>query len=349
MLEKEKGMLAQRFRNFAKHECKDSSELYEFLSKQIAEDKELLELCTHTRAGQPIPNMLFGAVHYLLLKGTSHRLREYYPSIVQEPKDIKASFIPFQDFCLHHKAEIQTLLESKLVQTNEIRRCAYLYPSFCYMYNITKKPLALIEIGTSAGLQLLWDTYSYSYINNGTVYGNSQSSVHISSEIKGMGSPLLYADSPPVTWKVGIDLHVSDVNDPADVQWLEALIWPEHQERLALFKNAVKQMQENPVKLIEGDGVALLPEVAEKAPKDATICVFHTHVANQISKELKLKLLQNIKRIGSKRDIFHLYNNIWDGDLHLDYVVGGKEYHHTIGETDGHGRWFSWNLFDGKG
>lgn len=168
--------------------------------------------------------------------------------------------------------------------------------------------------------------------------------MHITSEIKGEGSPLLYADSPPVAWRVGIDLHVSNVNDPEDMQWLEALIWPEQLERLALFRSAVKQLQENPVKLFEGDGVALLSDFAKKAPNNTAICVFHTHVANQIPNDVKLKLVDNIKEIGRKRDIFHLYNNMWDSDLHLDYIVDGREYNHIIGQTDGHGKWFSWNL-----
>jgi hypothetical protein len=35
---------------------------------------------------------------------------------------------------------------------------------------------------------------------------------------------------------------------------------------------------------------------------------------------------------------------MWDRKLHLDYFLNGKEYNQTIGETDGHGRWFEWNL-----
>lgn len=98
VLGKETAVIAQRFRNFAKNECKCSSELYEFLSNQIAGDNGLLKLCAYTRTGQPIPNLLFGAIHYLLLRGTNHRLSEYYPSIVKEPKDIKGSFIPLKTF-----------------------------------------------------------------------------------------------------------------------------------------------------------------------------------------------------------------------------------------------------------
>ncbi|TDL72120.1 DUF2332 family protein [Rhodococcus qingshengii] len=89
MLSKE--VLSQKFTTFAENECKGTSELYEFLALEIAKDDELLELCTNARNGQPVPNLLFGAVHYLLLKGFEHKLKEFYPSIVVEDKKIPES------------------------------------------------------------------------------------------------------------------------------------------------------------------------------------------------------------------------------------------------------------------
>jgi len=80
MLTKE--VLSQRFSTFAENECKGSSELYQFLALEIAQDDDLLELCTNTLNGQPVPNLLFGAVHYLLLRGNEHKLKDFYPSIV---------------------------------------------------------------------------------------------------------------------------------------------------------------------------------------------------------------------------------------------------------------------------
>ncbi|HDX9588952.1 TPA: DUF2332 domain-containing protein [Bacillus pseudomycoides] len=335
--------LSERFENFAKLECRGSSELYEYLSIKISEDDELLELCMNSREGQPVPNLLFGAVHYLLLKGKEHVLKEYYLSITKNPREIDDSFLHFKDFCQVYKDEIISLLKSKLVQTNEVRRCAYLYPIFCYIYSVVKKPLSLIEIGTSAGLQLLWDKYSYSYETNG-IYGDRNSRVHITSEIKGNHTPSFLLPSPPVASKVGLDLHINDLNNFEDYLWLKSLIWPEHEERIALFEKAATCLIENPVELIEGDGVALLTEVVEKLPEDTVICIFHTHVANQMPEKSKYELLEKIKTIGSKRDVFHLYNNMWDRNLHLDYYIDGVEYQQTVGETDGHGRWFDWNV-----
>jgi hypothetical protein len=335
--------LSERFKNFAKRECRGSSELYEYLSLKIAEDDEMLELSSYAREGQPVPNLFLGTVHYLLLKGKEHNLKEYYQSIVESPRGIEDSFAHFKDFCQLYREEIISILKSKLVQTNEVRRCAYLYPSFCFIYNKVKKPLSLIEIGTSAGLQLLWDKYCYSYGNN-EVYGNKHSNVHITAEIKGDNIPSFLLNSPPIASRVGLDLHINDLANSEDYLWLKSLIWPEHQERRELFENAANLFYKNPVKLIEGDGIALLADVVEQIPENTTICIFHTHVANQIPEDSKYELIEKIKIIGSKRDVFHLYNNMWDRKLHLDYFINGIEYNKKIGETDGHGRWFYWEL-----
>ncbi len=230
-----------------------------------------------------------------------------------------------------------------MVQTNEVRRCAYLYPIFSLIHKKVRKRLSLIEIGTSAGLQLLWDKYSYSYGTN-TIYGNKKSTVHITSEIKGGNFPSFLPESPPVATKMGIDLHISDLRNDEDYLWLKSLIWTEHEERLELFEHAASYFKENPVELIEGDGITLLPDVVERLPKDTVICIFHTHVANQIPDDLKCELLTKIRKIGEKREVFHLYNNIWEGKLHLDYIIDGVEHNKTIGNTGGHGEWFEWDI-----
>lgn len=337
--------ISNRFKTFAERECKDSSRLYEFLSYKIAEDDELLELSSYAKEGQPVPNLFFGAVHYLLLKRIRHELRDYYPSIVEQPKPVEESFHPFKQFCQQYRDLIISILRVKNVQTNEVRRCAYLYPIFSYIFEKTKKPLALIEIGTSAGFQLLWDKYRYTY-QSGEHYGEMDSDVHIQSEIRGEKVPNFPAKVPPVAERTGIDLHVNDVSDDEDSLWLNALIWPEHEERRNLFHRAVQSIRKykKEIHLIEGDGVDILPQIVERIPQDVLPCVFHTHVANQMPEETKYRLLDNIRVIGGFRDIFHLYNNIWDRKLHLDFYINGIEHRKLIGETDGHGRWFTWEL-----
>lgn len=334
-------LLSKTFLTFAERECKGSSLLYEYLSKKIASDDDLLEICSNVRAGQPVPNRLFGAVHYLLLRGKEHQLKEFYPSIVSNPKLYMESFEYFKDFCIKYRIEIESILKTRLVQTNEVRRCAYLYPAFCAIYEKVKKPLALVEIGTSAGLQLLWDNYSYSYGKN-HIYGNKESKLNITAEIKGENIPILHSTSPPVSTRIGLDLNTVDLKNEEEHLWLKSLIWPEHKERLFMFEEAASYIKDGSVHLVDGDGVSLLQEYVENIPEDSAICIFHTHVANQIPLEMKKHLLKNVEAIGKKRDVFHIYNNIQDRFLHLDYYLNGIESQNTIAETDGHGRWFEW-------
>jgi hypothetical protein len=341
MLSKE--VLSQKFLTFAENECKGSSELYEFLAIEIAKDNELLEICTYVRNGQPVPNLLFGAVHYLLLKGFEHKLKEFYPSIVVEAKPHNDSFAYFKEFCLINKNEIIHLLQIKLVQTNEVRRCAYLYPVFNFIYEKTKKPLALIEIGTSAGLQLLWDKYSYSY-NANEVVGNKDSRLHITSELKGEITPFLLSTPPPVSTRMGIDLNTVDLTDEEEYLWLKSLIWPEHKDRLMMFERAASYIKECLVQLVEGDGVSLLKGIVDRVSNDSAVCIFHTHVANQMLIKTRKQLLSIVESIGKDRDVFHIYNNIQDRDLHLDFYLNGAEHKHTVAETEGHGKWFKWLL-----
>ncbi|PET76120.1 hypothetical protein CN514_02910 [Bacillus sp. AFS001701] len=338
--------LKKRFKQFAKNECENSSKLYEYLSLKIAEDGEIHDLCTFAQAGQPIPNLLLGSIHYLLMNGKHHPLKEFYPSLVETPKELEGSYPYFQDFCKKFRNEIIQFIQTKIVQTNEVRRCAYLYPCFSYIYQKINKPISLIEIGTSAGLQLLWDQYKYSYSTSETIYGNIKSNVLINSEVKDKGPTILplLEKMPPVVDRYGIDLHVNDLSNEEDYLWLKALIWPEHFERRELFEKAVISIKGNEINLIEADGIKMLPEVVKQLSNDSILCIFHTHVANQIPVKGKQSLLKTIEVISKNRDVFHLYNNIWDRMLHLDLYINGVKYEEVIGETEGHGKWFEWRI-----
>lgn len=333
--------MSQKFLTFAETECQGSSPLYNYLSIEISKDEELLNLCMQARESQPLPNLLFGAVHYLLLKGTDHQLNDYYPSIVTNPKPYDQSFDSFQAFCRSYSQGILSILKTRRVQTNDVRRCAYLYPVFCFIYKKAKKNLALIEIGTSAGLQLLWDKYAYSYGQH-DVLGNKESRLEIPSEIVGDHRPILCSTPPPVSTRVGLDLNVVDLTNADEKLWLKSLIWPEHKERRLMFEKASSYISDYPVHFVEGNGVELLYQQVENVPEDSVACIFHTHVANQMTPDMKRNLLKTVESMGKERDVCHIYNNIQDRYLHLDYYLNGVESKQTIAEIDGHGRWFKW-------
>ena len=105
-------------------------------------------------------------------------------------------------------------------------------------------------------------------------------------------------ESPSVVERIGLDLHVNDLHNEEDYLWLRALIWPEHKERLEMFDVCIFSENES-VQLIEGDGVELLSSIIEQISEEAVICIFHTHVANQIPEQVKHKLEKQIQEIGA--------------------------------------------------
>ncbi|MBK3494231.1 DUF2332 domain-containing protein [Viridibacillus sp. YIM B01967] len=333
--------ISRNFSYFAKTECAGSSDLYECLSYEIAKDSSLLTLASKIPQGQPIPNLFFASVHYLLETSESIELMSFYKSFESNTRNPNEAFPYFKNFCLEHEEMLISLFQTKLVQTNEVRRCAYLYPIFTEIYARHHKPLALIEIGTSAGLQLGLDQYAYQY-NEGMVVGKTNSKVLLTSDNKGTALPGSIKEIPLVSNRIGIDLHTNDLNNVEDVKWLQALIWPEHTERRTLFNAATEVVQDLEIELIDGNAVELLEEIVQKISPNSIICVFHTHVGNQIPHVQKELLVKTLHTISQGREIYHVYNNLFDTNLHRDYFFKNTFDEQVFERPDGHARWFTW-------
>ena len=167
------GALATRFERFAALEADGHSRLYGRLARAVATDRELLSLAAHAAPGQPAPNLFLAAVHHLLLGGADHPLRRFYPSVGGHGRGDPAP--AFRDFCRVHREYLAALLAARRVQTNEVRRCALLVPAIGAAWRrLEERPLALVEVGAAAGLNLGWDRYRYVYVPQGS-WGNPAS------------------------------------------------------------------------------------------------------------------------------------------------------------------------------
>jgi hypothetical protein len=86
---------------------------------------------------------------------------------------------------------------------------------------------------------------------------------------------------------------------------------------------------------------AMVGDLAKEMPETSLLCVYHTHVANQVSTEAKESLLMSLEKLGAKRDLIHVYNNM-KPDLHLTAYRAGKVIDLPLAHTDGHARWIEW-------
>jgi len=107
--------LAATFRTFAEREALPTSPLYAALAHGVAGDDALLALADRARPGQPRPNMLFAAVHALLLAGQGSDLARHYASLADTPVPAAEAFGLFRHFCLEHEEAIAALLAGRSV------------------------------------------------------------------------------------------------------------------------------------------------------------------------------------------------------------------------------------------
>lgn len=296
--------LCEAFESFADW-CVGTSPLYERLARGVADDSALLDLAGVVPEGRSPPHLLLAAVHSLLLAGENHPLSTYYATCTKNPTSPTVSDPrpAFRGFCLGHEAELRTLLTTRRTQTNAVRRCAALLPAFEYVSRTASdRPIALVELGPSAGLNLCWDRYGYDYGDAGQ-YGRTDSPVRVESTVRGDRSPPLSEELPPVTSRVGIDLHPLDVTDPDDARWLRALVWPEHGTRHELLEKAIAVARENPPELVAGDAIEMLPDVFAEIPSERPVCVFDTNVRYQLDEAGRERLRSILADIGSEREL----------------------------------------------
>jgi hypothetical protein len=338
--------IAQRFERFATDETVASSPLYTHLSLNIAKDPALLELAGNTQAGQPVPNMLFGAVHMLLLRGENHPLADYYPSLHPVNFLQDDPFPAFREFCLQFQADIVPILQTRLVQTNEVRRCACWLPAFGYLAALAQKPFYMVEIGSSAGLNLLWDNWGYDYGEYGR-YGNLASPLQLTCEVEGDKPPPFPPILPVVAARTGIDLNPLAVTNPQDVLWLRALIWPEHHHRAQVLQHALELAKLTPPHILHGSALDLLPPVLAVAPQNTAICIYHSFTLNQFSPEMREQLYAIIAENARQNPVYLLGMESRKGQhprITLDTFYNTTRQQQTLARCNAHGAWLEWQL-----
>ena len=337
--------LARVFAGFAEDTYRGSSPLYYTLAKGVSEDKGLLDIASSARV-PPAPNLLFGAVHFLLLSGATSSLVPYYPGLTTEPRLPTGAYPHFREFCLAHEGEIRRLMATRLVQTNVVERCSYLLPAFAVIADETAgAALSLIDVGASAGLNLLWDRYQYVY--GGRIRtGLASSPVRIETEVRGEREPPIPRDFPDVAFRAGIDLHPVDLTDPDAALWLRALVWPEHEERASQLDAAIALARDDAPELVEGDAIEVLARVVEQAPAGSTLCIFHNSALIYFPKKDRRKFGEVIEELSVDRDVYWLsaegrwgYNYIV---LELTTLKAGVVSRRQLAKVDHHGKWLEW-------
>ncbi len=319
------------FREWAQHA--HGSPLYRHLAEQVAEDQEVLDIAAEFARG-PRQNLLFATVHALLRP--DDRLAEWYPSLHDDARTPDADTYPaFRAFVLDHRDALLELGDSRYVQTNEPRRCGVLLPYVVDEAERLGEPVHLIEIGAAAGLNLCMDRYAYAY-GSGRAFGTAS----LVLEVEDRGAVPVPNRPPWVQHRVGIDLHPLDVNNPSDAAWLNALVWPEQDDRRQRLNAAMGIRRMTQIETVPGDASRLLSGVARQLPTSGPVVIFHSFTLNQFSPDQTAALDEALADIARRRSVTRIGWEYWERDLAWPEVrVGFGDHVRTVARAHPHGDW----------
>ena len=320
--------------------------LYSRLAEGIGGDKELREFASHVRKGQPRANIILGGVHFLLLRGAQHPLRRFYATcggtVRAEDQD---PFADFRDFVMAHKDALAPMIASRVTNTNEVGRSALLHPAFRALAAEAGAPLHLVEIGPSAGLNLIWDRYGVRYLKDGAAAAAiaPDAKLVLDCELHGARLPPT-GPAPRAASRVGLELNPVDLANADDKDWLRALIWPDDVARLARLDKAIALFGEGRPEIRAGDALALLPDALAEIPADETACVTHTIALYQFSAEMREALEAILAVAGVRRPVYRLAFEYDGSDYALSLIryADGQRGERLLALAHPHGRWIDW-------
>ena len=308
---------AENYREWAQ-QARGRSPAYDLLATLVAGDGTILRFLDTLPPHKRQPNLLFAAARYLL--GAPPDITTLRALVREDP------------------AALAEVMLARRTQTNEPARCATLLPALAQL----APPLALIEVGASAGLTLLFDRYSYDYAGH-LIAGSDPDAPTLRCAPRG---PVPLPERlPAIAWRAGLDLNPLDVTDDDDVRWLSCLVWPGEEDRQERLAAAVAAARRDPPAVHRGDLLTDLPALAAQAPAGATLVIFHSAVLPYVTPENRGRFIDTVRGL---RAVW-LSNEapgvvpgisappcpggpfllIRDGDTPLAY-------------TDGHGAWVQW-------
>jgi hypothetical protein len=330
--------------------------LYADLAAGIAADPQLAGLLLTAPPPQRLPVLLFASVHWLLLAEPMAPLARFYPNLaVREALAPEGAIDAFRDFCLDHADELAELLATRRTQTNEIGRTALFVPALSGLAD-DHGPLAHVDVGASAGLNLLISYYDFVYDPGGSLRAGSSVTITCGTR----GAVPVPAAHPPIAAAIGVDANPVDVRDPRQARWLEACVWPDHVDRFQRLVMAIEIAKDVGVDVRRGDAVAFVAALVEEANSSGHPTVTTSWVMNYVPPDARFAFLSELERVAGTRDLSWLYAESpalcpdlpgmpppRRGTKQPTAVVlvrwrGGHLDAHHLADAHPHGRWLHW-------
>jgi hypothetical protein len=252
---------------------------------------------------------------------------------------------------------VASIIATRHTQTNDCGRSAIIGPGLTWLAARSGRPLALVDVGASAGLTLLCDRYRLEYGEHGAT-GPAQSPVVVNCRVVG-GHPPIAAALPPLVARVGIDRDPVDLANPDDARWLLACVWPDT-GRLERVAASIELAQRDLPEVVAGDANDVLPEVLGTLPDGAVAVVLTTWAFAYFSIDDRARFIELLKAQSHTRSITWLSAegagtvgafadvDVPSHDATTSNILGAMTFEHgavheeLLGFVQQHGSWIDW-------
>lgn len=262
---------------------------------------------------------LLGGLHYLVLAGL-------------------AAWDDLDEALVEHAGRLRRWTLEQDVQTNEVQRAWALLPAFLSVAD--ERPLDLLELGPSAGLNLLWDRYRYVYRTG--VWGDGLLELRGDDRVSPPAELLRRRVS--VARRRGVDLNPVDVTTEHGARLLEAFVWADQAERLERVRRAIEVARADPPDLLRGNYVELLPALLADRVDGTQLVVFQTASTMYLDRGAADQVHAALREAARVEPLVYLSTvNGPDGvgfALELERFPEGRTTRLAV--FDFHGEWLEW-------
>ncbi len=285
---------------------------------------------------------LLGAVHRLALEGRAPAVAAHFPSLGGDA--VRDDAWPAVRALLTERGDVVRTLLARPVQTNEVGRSAALLGGFVRIAAETELPLALVELGASAGLNLRWDCFHYAA--DGTTWGDPTSPVRIACDFT--GPPPRHDVAVRVVARDGCDAHAIDPTTDDGALTLQSYVWADQTERLALLRAAIEVAHTVPARVERADAADwIASRLAARRTGVATV-VYHSIFWQYLAQDTRAAVTDAILTAGAAATPqtplawLRLEPVGREGpfEVRLTSWPGGHE--RRLGESSPHGRQVRW-------
>lgn len=284
---------------------------------------------------------LCGGLHGLVISGADAALSAVYPP---HPSTGDELALALPAALRRNDASLLACLDSA-PQTNEISRSAILLSGFLEIARTVGMPLNLFELGSSAGLNLLFDRFHYNFGDQ--QWGDAASPVRLQPEMRG-GLPVLSGDLQ-IGSRTGCDIAPINLEDAAHRLRLKSYVWADQEARMARLGSAIELAASADFVVKKADAAAFVRSSLERRPTGRAVVVFHSIVWQYLPEAIKAGITEAMVDAGASassdaplawlrmepldtRDAF--------ATLTLTLWPGGETRH--LARCDYHGRWLDW-------